>query len=76
MSTDQTTASDDINQMIQSAKRSLGFPPRRVFLVVDPRGGPPWAGTDEARAHEYARNTGQVVAELSVAADYSAEDTR
>lgn len=49
---------------------------QRVFLVVDPRGGPPWAGTDEARAHEFARNTGQIVAELPVAADYSTEDTR
>jgi hypothetical protein len=51
-------------------------PPRRVFLVVHPRGGPPWAGTDEARAHEFARNTGQVVAELPVSADYSTEETQ
>jgi hypothetical protein len=49
-----------------------------VFLVVDPLGGPiNWAGVDRVRAHELARNTGQLVVELAAQADYrSTEDRR
>jgi hypothetical protein len=49
----------------------------RVFLVIDPLGGPiNWAGTNGVRAHELARNTGQIVVELATQADYRSPQDR
>lgn len=48
-----------------------------AYLVVYGDGpGIGWAGLDEQRAHEYARNTGSVVVSLPVIADYRPEETR
>lgn len=48
-----------------------------VYLVVDHGGGGiVWVGTDHDRAREFARNTGCVVAQLPIAADYRPEGAR
>jgi hypothetical protein len=52
-------------------ERNLQHPARRMCLVVADTGGPVKAWPDRDRAHEYARNTGSVVVEVSIVADYS-----
>lgn len=54
-------------------------PHLHVYLVVDAHKGGGrsaigWAGTDRNRAHDYARNTGGVVARLPVVGDYRKEN--
>lgn len=42
----------------------------KVYLVIDPHSGLGPAVLDCDRAHEYARNTGGMVVEVPVVADY------
>lgn len=50
---------------------------RKAYLVIDPTGlMQAQATVDPLRAHEYARNTGSVVVELPIIADYRAKVRR
>jgi hypothetical protein len=55
-----------VGQMAEELRRRLVEHEKvgAAYLVVDPFGGKPWAGIDQDRAHELARNTGCLVVEL------------
>jgi hypothetical protein len=61
--------------MSQPARTEHDWPirDRRIYLVVDPRGGPVWSTADRDRAYELARNTGQWVTVLGTFSDANPE---
>lgn len=63
--------------MTQPARTPHDWPVRgrRIYLVVDPRGGPVVGFADRDRAYELARNTGQWVTVLPTFSDANPDES-